>query len=492
MMGKPAGRPGLWWFPLTVLLAACPVPDSPGELNPVIRDNAESRLFNVRRADTNAWYQVTAFKYAEGDECLVYVDGDAGDAVSVSAARAVAAEFDTKIYRAITPVFGDYREKGFDVDGNGKLILLLLDIRDDSQGSGNYVAGYFDSHHMTGQDWSNRADMLFIDINPQRVGSQIFYTNIAHELQHLINYAVHGGNPQELWINEGLSCAAEYLYGGLQMDRLHYFNNDPRGTITGGNNFFVWDGDWEKEGDSLANYATVYLFFQWLRIHSRGTLIYSAIGNSAYRDYRAVAGAAKTRIPGLGGGSFEQVWDTLLSSWMAANYLKAPAGSPQELYGYRGELDTYVHYFSNPGQVRVSLAPGEGVFSLLTKGTSSTIVDFSHITDSGAHIRYLGMDRDASAGNAVTRSPPYAKVLLTYNVNPDTKGLPEGGYAKAQTVPTRAAYRTGSPESVTAAPGLTQSYPVSVHDLRIARGAGKDRDAEGTGADGQVPAAPSP
>jgi hypothetical protein len=444
-----------------LLCAGCPTTENPGEVNASLRDGFESRAFNVRRVDTNAWYTVTALKYAEGAHCIVYVDEAAS--VSYNAAKAVASEYDRGIYTKVTGVFGDYLEKGFDVDGNGKIILLLLDVQDGYQTSGNYVAGFFDPHHMTSQSKSNRADMLFIDVNPQIVGSRIFYTNIAHELQHLINYAIHNGTPQELWINEGLSGAAEYLYDGLQTDRVQYFNNDPRDTIAYGNNFFVWDGHWEQErGDALANYATVYLFFQWLRIQARGTAIYSAISNSANRDYRAVTGAVKARIPGFAEGTQEEIWERLLGTWMIANHLNAPAGSPQELYGYRGEIETWIHYFADPGQVRMALAPGEGVFSLLN--TVKT-VGSSVIADSGGHIRYLGIDPE---GKTVTWSVPYSKVLLTYNANPNPEGPNEAGYVAAQNIPSRSARYDGS--AFPAAGYSLRSFPIGVQDLRILQG----------------------
>jgi hypothetical protein len=436
-------------------LAGCPTPEDSPDINPSVYSDFESRTFNVRRADTSAWYTVTAQKYAEGTSCIVYVDQ--GESVSLNTAKAVAAEYDRNIHTKITGAFGNYLEKGFDVDGNGKIILLLLDIRDGYQTSGNYVAGYFDPHHMTARDQSNQADMLFIDTNPQIPGSRIFYTNIAHELQHLINYSIHNGTPQELWINEGLSCAAEYLYDGIQTDRISYFNSDPMETITYGNNFFVWDGYWEEEGDSLANYATVYLFFQWLRIQARSAGIYSAISNSAHGDYRAVVDAVKTRINGFSTGTHEEIWERLLSTWMVANYLNAPAGSSGELYGYRGEIETRTYHFADPGKRRMGFAPGEGVFSLLdivkTVGAELT-------ADSGRHIKYLGIDPD---GKTAARSGPYTKVLLTYNANPAIGGPTEEGYVVARSSPGRSARYAASPGDA------GRSFPVGAHDVQIHR-----------------------
>jgi hypothetical protein len=226
------------------LFAACKTPEGEPEF-PFYPDDilSTSRSFNAQRADNNAWYTITAVKLAETTNCIVYADRIGG--VSVDTAKAIANKYETSIHGKVSGVFGDYRsitDGVYDVDGNGKVIFLLLDIKDGYNGSGGYVAGYFDSKHMLTSPLSNRADMLFLDTYPQQPGSEGFYSTIAHELTHLINYAAHGGTPQELWINEGLATASEYLYGGQQAQRISYFNFDPVGTIAYGNNFFVWDG----------------------------------------------------------------------------------------------------------------------------------------------------------------------------------------------------------------------------------------------------------
>jgi hypothetical protein len=435
-------------------LAGCPVPDSQDGV-----ELLEFRTFYTQRVDTQTltFDSIKAVKLAEGSRCIVFVDVNES-AISSGIADSIADEYDTRIYPKITEAFGDYMAAGFDVDGNGKTILFLVDIQDGYSGGG-YVAGYFDNTHMLDiSSYSNKADMLFIDVNPQIPGSLGFYVNIAHELQHLINYSLHGGNSQELWLNEGLSSAAEYLYGGSHReDRIDYFNNDYRNlqTIARGNNFFVWDGYFEREeGDLLANYATAYLFFQWLRIHGGGNLIYRDISNSEYRDYRAVTRAAKNRISDIRETVDSEIWDRLLSSWMIANLVKASTG----LYGYKGEIRPQVGYFKDDTLLYNEFSPGEGIYSYL-EGKS-----FSSRMDSGDHIKYLGI----SAQGIDTTLPYTGEFLLTYNANPDPGGEDEKGYvlsySGAENPPADAA-RTAVPS---AGPS---SYPIGVHDLRALRAA---------------------
>jgi hypothetical protein len=420
----------------------------------------EIRSFYAQRADTadTSFYQISAFKLAEGNSCIVFAD--VNESISTAAAKAIADEYDNRIYPAVTGAFGDYMAAGYDVDGNGKTILLLLDIKDGYTGSGGYVAGYFDYTHMYSNEfYSNRADMIFIDVKPQIAGSLGFYVNTAHELQHLINYALHGGEPQELWLNEGLSSAAEYVYGGHRQDRISYFNNDEMQTIGYGNNFFVWDGYWEQEtGDVLANYATAYLFFQWLRIHGGGNSIYRTISDSQYRDYRAVTQAAKSHISAIAETGNPEIWDRLLSSWMIANLVGASTG----LYGYKEEIDARMKYYvKNKAMESFPFSPGEGIFSDLQDKS------FDDRIDSGAHIKYLGI----SAQGIIDTTLPYTgEILLTYNANPNPDDADETGYVLSysgvEDSPPAAA-RSAGPSSG----ALPSSYPVGVHDLRIRRSA---------------------
>jgi hypothetical protein len=424
-----------------------------------------TRTFKAQRADNNAWYTIDAELLASGSHCIVYGDKSLlGSRFTIANAQAIVSEYETYIYTPITGAFGNIE----DIDENGKVILLLLDIKDGYAGTGGYVAGYFDPTHMfaTGTySNSNEADMLFLDVYPQPVASAGFYATIAHELQHLINFSntyVIDGTEQELWINEGLSSGAEYIYGGHQQDKIAYFNVDPIGTIAYGNNFFVWDGYWEQDPDiedTLANYATAYLFFQWLRIHaSNDTGIYKEIIDSSYRDYRAVTEAAASRI-----GSFTG-WGDLLSTWMIANAACEPAG----FYGYQGEIVTEVGFFDRD-LFNWPFSPGEGIISYLGNNGGS----LSNTAGSGSHIKYVGLSFFPSPVVPDATLPYTGAYLLTYNANTNPEGLDEYGIlanyrgsANAAAMSVRGNVRL--PEN-----SLPSSYPLGFADINRADKAGK-------------------
>ncbi|GHV86999.1 hypothetical protein AGMMS50255_2950 [Spirochaetia bacterium] len=426
-----------------------------------------SKTFNVRRADNGVWYTLTVRKLAEGGHCTIYADETLG--IKAAAALAIATQYDNNIYSQITDAFGGIE---YMPNNNGKVIFLLLDILDGYDGSGGYVAGYFDPTHMlrTGTDSrSNEAAMLFMDTNPgfdsgSSSKMQNFYSTMAHELQHLIEYSettAKSKDEKDLWINEGLSTAAEYLYGtgtgapAQQTSRIDYFNagldsnGNPQTTIPFGNNFFVWNGYWEKPengGDVLADYATAYLFFQWLRIHaSNGIGIYKDIIASSYGDYRAVTGPASSKID-----SSLSTWENLLRHWLLANRVKDLTG----LLGYKNEI-TPITYSLTGGSMKLS--PGEGVFSRISGGSVT-----AGSSVSSPNIKYVGI------GAGLDQSGPNysGTYLLTFNANSNKDGADENGKIAASVVSGRQVSvqmsLNGNAAPAVSAP-LPTTYPIDVH-----------------------------
>jgi hypothetical protein len=366
-----------------------------------------------------SYYRCSSSLLATGDFCLVYGE----DALNIpeAFAREVANEFDNKIYSKITGAFGSPS----DMDRNGRVIILLLNIEEDTS-DGSYTAGYFYANDLVYDSYSNRGELLYINYKPANLGN--LYSAMAHEFQHLINGSLHlypQYHPMDTWIDEGLASAAEYLYGGHQTDRIDWFNGDEQGTIRKGNNFFIWNGYWEgylktqpSKLDRLSNYATAYLFFQWLRIHADNDIeIYRDIINSLHTDYQAVTSAARLRIPAFSGiDDDEAVWVELLGAWYAANRLRAT--EEDNIYGYKNEITLNFNWSYSAANHKVSLYPGEGVYSQISGTITENLLE-------GSNIRYLGLN---ASGDPV--SPPgNSTYLLTYNGSVDDEGSAQNGYA---------------------------------------------------------------
>jgi hypothetical protein len=378
-----------------------------------------------------SYYQLNAKLLAEGGHCTVWVEmaSDEKPAVTEDEAVKMAQIYDTDIYPKMISAFSmsnivfdgkqydntmDFADRGLG-DGDGKLCILLLDIRDSYFYGVNdaYVGGYFwegNFYSNSFHSFSNECDMIYLDTYPGKPGSPESNRTLAHEMQHLMNFAttqVQRTGNMDLWINEGLSSAAEWVYAGHEGDtRLGWYNADQTGLISRGNNFFVWDN---RSSDSsyavLDDYATVYLFFQWLRLQSNGTDIYKTIIFSTSSDYNAVVNAM----------SGYNDWGTLLKTWLAANYIMAPTGS----YGYKDDdyLSGIQTKTAPSGPISIVLYPGEGVYSL-TNSAGSTPAP-------GDKIKYAGLNK---TGQILNDNSVFAGgALLTYNVNTDQSRPPESG-----------------------------------------------------------------
>jgi hypothetical protein len=484
-------RLSLFVFTLLVsLLSSCRLPFGQEDTESSVEQSYAGRdwlKFSAINAVNNNPYSVQGVHLAENDACIVY--GDYSAKISLPTAEEIARECANSIVPGISGVFGDYYP-------SGKLIILLLDIKDgyDPIRNKTYIAGYFSMKDIFPKDFmpnSNEAPMLYIDINPGKPGDGNFYSTIAHELQHLINFSSRykESNPdldslktqadldqfiasvqQDDWIDEGLSSAAEYIYSnaagnGHIQDKIDYYNK-AQGNISKGNNFFTWG---ENDNVIYDDYVTVYLFFQWLRIQAAGGAddfsIYRSIVESEYTDYRAVTTAARKHIPRLFGeteSTEDQTWEweRLLETWLAANYINAPEKEKTGgLFGYNGEFTLTPVMLDGK---TVSLYPGEGVYSEL-RGEL-----FSYPQSSSTHIRYAGLDKTEETLTRITReNSGRGNALLTFNANssvtrdksgvPTTAGREEGtltGTSPERPAPGRAAGLPAKPLPIDIRPPL--------------------------------------
>ncbi|GBU28169.1 hypothetical protein R84B8_01727 [Treponema sp. R8-4-B8] len=438
----------------------------------IINDNLSGNFW-ANNKTTGKDYNVKAELLFEGVHCKVWAE--TGGGVSKTQAKYIADKYDKKIYGLMISAFSienpEYdNRKISDImaladyigDSDGKLCILLLDIKDDYQPGKNesYIAGYFwngNFYSSAKVPGSNQRDMIYIDTNPGMRNIENIFTTLAHEMQHMMNFVTRvERNSDELmdtWIDEGLSSAAEYIVSGQHsLDRIDWYNKNGdssinvKGLIDQGNNFFVWGNHTTDRNPYpiLDDYATVYLFFQWLRIQ-KGISVYRNIISSNYCDYRAVAEA------------MGEDWDTLLKNWMAANYINNSTGT----YGYKGDISIIAHT-APAGKTQVVLYPGEGVYSLTDAGDA--------IPPQGANIRYAGLDK---AAVTVSDSAVFAAgALLTYNINTELAGL--GSAAETGTTTGKAARVNITPMGRSAAPSYGGPYRIGAGDIHPQNGQKRD------------------
>lgn len=185
-----------------------------------------------------------------------------------------ATEFNDNTYPKLVSAFG----VPSDVDNNGKIKILVLDIVDGSATNSAYVAGFFDPVNFfrdgtVSSIRSNYSEVLYLD-GKELVASlandpTAFASTAAHEFQHLIRYQYMNTArvTDDIWINEGTSEVASDIAGfGPQTARLSCF----RGTETtrcpngaNGTSLLTWAST-ASSATILKQYAMAYAYMRYL------------------------------------------------------------------------------------------------------------------------------------------------------------------------------------------------------------------------------------
>ncbi len=211
----------------------------------------------------------------------------------------VASEFNSKISPALESAIG----VASDINKDGKIIVLTLDILDGATANSGFVAGFVDPINFTQDNLfsnarSNQMEILYMDgaeLALKRAKSLAdgdpdpYLATVAHELQHLVRFKYSLGG-DITWIDEGTSEVMSDIAGfGPQGDRLKCFkgeansgcNVNPIGAQ--GTSPFSWGG-------TLRNYAYSYAFMRYLYLTSGGSsstrnqfLSYTVQGKNSFR-----------------------------------------------------------------------------------------------------------------------------------------------------------------------------------------------------------------
>ncbi|MGZ8469864.1 MAG: IPT/TIG domain-containing protein [Gemmatirosa sp.] len=205
-------------------LAGRPIPDPPAV--------GTERTFRVlSRVDGTAYASATARLRFVGSNVLVYEDRATPVALDSLAMRRVGLLLDGTLHPLDVELFGAES----DVDGNGRVIVLLTPIvnaltTSAQCSSEGFVRGFFNGSDLgTRSQNSNRAEVLYMMVpDPSGTRSCAHFTNdvvrqlpstFLHEFQHMISYNQHvlvrRGEDETTWLNEGLSHVAEEMGGRL-------------------------------------------------------------------------------------------------------------------------------------------------------------------------------------------------------------------------------------------------------------------------------------
>ncbi|WP_455141117.1 hypothetical protein [Candidatus Hodarchaeum mangrovi] len=262
----------------------------------------DTRLFWVPNTATLDHYQINATLKLISQHSLIYSNLSSSYDSNIPSINNT---FESTIYPATTSFFGNPP----DIDGNGKIIILLFDIIDDYTG-GLYVAGFFyalnqylNSDLHPSQRYSNEAEILHID----KLGVGDFEV-IAHEFQHLIHFGYD--DDENLWLDEGASMFTEYLANYEPFSSGTYktqFQNNPDVSLT------YWDYN-NIQGLVMANYAASYAFYRYLAEHYGGA---SIIKNIVQRTSNGITSV----VQGLNALGYMVTFPEVFRNWTIANFL---------------------------------------------------------------------------------------------------------------------------------------------------------------------------
>ena len=294
-------------------------------------------------------YTVSAVLRGVGNFCYIFVEDTEWNArVTAATVQAIIRAFDAAvpsdpqrgIYLTLTELFGAPP----DIDGNGRIILLLLNIRDKDQAQ--YTAGFFNPadqkqgvlRHPGFRGFpirSNEAEILYIDTHPLNPNSETAHNVITHEFQHIINWS-HDAK-EATWVDEGCAEYASFLCGYSLHEHVTAFERDPSVSL------ILWP---DRNGDLLPHYGAAFLWMLYLHEQYGGIETLAKIVQNRGTSLTGITDALASQ------GITETVSDIFIS-WKLANYLsdyRAVSLSLSPRYWYRsypsGAQEGQLHNFS--------------------------------------------------------------------------------------------------------------------------------------------------
>ena len=234
--------------------------------------------------------EVKATCVAISEHLYVYIDNSVRHMLTDAEAASIAAEFDTRIYPEVRKWMGSEFRPGLDRDN--RITLLMHDVG--MNASGRDYGGYFaPADQLPTEHNSNQREMLFMDIYQFRERTRrTFYSSLAHEFGHLINWFQNGGTTDQRWLEEGIACFAEWaVYGNVHTIYVDRYLAAPEVSLTYANTPNVYYGG--------AFMLLLYLYEQYggapfiRRIVEEDTLGQQAIENALTQAYQARKGSPR-------------------------------------------------------------------------------------------------------------------------------------------------------------------------------------------------------
>ena len=263
--------------------------------------------------------EVIATCIAKSEHLYVYVENSVRDLFTDADAVAVAREFDARIYPSVRQWMGTEWKPGLDRDN--RITVLMHDVG--MNNSGKDYGGYFSpTDQLPTLPNSNRREMLYMDVFQFRERSRhTFYSSLAHEFAHLINWFQNGGTTDQRWLEEGTASFIEWaIYGTVHNIFVDGYLANPNVSLAYTNTSDVYYG-----GTFM---LMLYLYEQYGGPEFiRGIVETDALGEQAI-DAALAGGGSSVRFP------------EVFLNWGLANWVNTQAQNKQ--LGYASLQDRKV------------------------------------------------------------------------------------------------------------------------------------------------------
>lgn len=308
-----------------------PVVDRPVQIS---KSSTAEKFFIVRQ-DATGWETVSATPVYKGRDVIIWLADAYVNLVRKETINRLATGLEDRVKEGpatrnpnkgvITNDIEMFGQPSPDRWSKGKVKIHILLLKINSPISGGAVDGYFSPHDQTQSYGSNQRNLLYIDIRRLLLGTQEgvdrVLGTIAHEFQHLINYARYkGANDETHWIyNEGLSEVASIRNG--------YWSRSADNYLNAPNKFAYFTAPIVGTGaDTLLRaYERAMLWTYYLSEQFGDRFLYELVTATG-------AGVEPARAAMRQSGYGTDV-EGMVGSFWAANYLQGMSGV-QAQYGY--------------------------------------------------------------------------------------------------------------------------------------------------------------
>ena len=385
------------------------------------------RTFFVPDFRSMQQYTVSAALRGIGSFCYIFVEeAEWNTRVTAETVASIVRAFDVAtpanpqqgIYPTLTGFFGVPP----DIDENGRIILLLLNIQDANHAD-QYTAGFFNPVDQSRGVLrtpgfrgfpirSNEADILYIDTQPLNPNSEVAHNVIAHEFLHLIHWR---HDPHEAtWVDEGCAGYASFLCGYSVLEHVGAFEKTPSVSL------IAWP---ERDADALPHYGATFLWMLYLHEQHGGPETLTEIVRNRGTSLTGVADALALR------GITQKVSDIFIQ-WKLANYLSDYHAvrlslSPRRWHAsypsgaQSGKLSNFsADYigFEDAGGLTLGFSSHSG-----GTGSAAHAIEFHNTGD--VHVRAIKLSAGNSGSVVLPNSVTEALLvpsLQTETINPDT------------------------------------------------------------------------